>query len=64
MPLDLFCILEGTPLDATDRLLLFHPAGLALGNEPAFAPYGAQNTTFDDFLTKALEQGILGFAVA
>ena len=55
----LFSILKRTSLDAADRLFLLHPALFALGDEPAFAANSAQNSTFDNFLAKALEQGVL-----
>ena len=52
-----------SPFDAADCLLLFHAALFALGDEPAFAAHSAQNSAFDDFLAKALEQRILRLAV-
>ena len=54
-------LLVGLPERTSNSFLIIHPALLALGNEPAFTPYGAENTTLHDLLAKALEQGILRF---
>jgi hypothetical protein len=54
-------LIVGLPERTSNSLLFIHPALFAPGNEPAFSPYGAENTTLHDFLAKALEQGILRF---
>src|SRR5215216_6759205 len=48
----------------TNCFLLFHAALFALGDEPTFATNSAQHLTLDNFLAKALEQGVLRFTVA
>ena len=56
----LFTVLgERASLDTTDCFLLLHAALFALRDKPAFAANSTQDATLDNFLAKALEQGIL-----
>src|SRR5574340_625182 len=64
-PMGLFIIPgETATFDAADRLLAFHAALFALGDEPTFTAYGAENTALYDLLPKALEQRVLRFTTA